>query len=213
MKKSFDALIFDMDGVLVDVSLSYRKAIKKTAEYFLKRKIDDLEIEAIKQRVGMNNDWDATYELINNKMIPYKEAKDVFQRIYLGGGEEKGLINNETLLISKNDLLELKRIYGKLGIATGRPKEEAQYVIDRFKLNELFDVVIAKEDTQKEKPYPDPILKAVDDLRSKNGVYIGDSPSDIVAASAARIPILFVGGKKEGVICFSSMLEVVNYLI
>ncbi|MCX6730658.1 MAG: HAD-IA family hydrolase [Candidatus Roizmanbacteria bacterium] len=213
MKKSFDSLIFDMDGVLVDVRMSYRKAIKKTAEYFLKRKIKDEEVNSIKQRVGMNNDWDATYELINNIKIPYREVKDMFQRIYLGVGSEKGLIDNETLLISKNDLSRLKNIYGKLGIATGRPKEEAQYVLDRFELKELFDVVVTKEDTQKEKPYPDPILKAIKVLGVKKSVYIGDSPSDVVAATAAGIPILFVGENKEATICFSSILDVVDYLV
>lgn len=213
MKKTFDSLIFDMDGVLVDVSMSYRKAIKQTAEFFLKRKIDNTEIEAIKQKVGMNNDWDATYALINNKTFSYEEVKRVFQKYYLGDGLKKGFIENEKLLIAKKDLLRLKKTYKKLGIATGRPKEEAQYVINRFNLNALFDVVVTKGDTKKEKPYPDPILRAIKMLGVKKSIYIGDSPSDIVAATRANIPILFIGDKKEEILSFTSSLEVVNYLL
>ena len=39
MKVTYDGLIFDMDGVLVDVSKSYREAIRQTTSYFLKRSI------------------------------------------------------------------------------------------------------------------------------------------------------------------------------
>lgn len=213
MKKPYDALIFDMDGVLVDVTMSYRKAIKKTAEFFLKRKVESTEINAIKEKVGMNNDWDATYSLINNKSFSYAEVKNIFQKIYLGNKEGKGLIDNEELLITKDDLNKLKNTYKKMGIATGRPREEAQYVIDRFKLNGLFDVLVAKEDVQREKPYPDPILKAIKDIGVKNSVYIGDSPSDVIAAKAAGIPYLYIGNQKIGTKRFKTSLQVVDYLL
>jgi len=42
MKTKYDGLIFDMDGVLVDVSQSYREAIRQTAGYFLKRKREQI---------------------------------------------------------------------------------------------------------------------------------------------------------------------------
>ena len=81
MMQPYDALLFDMDGVLVDVTRSYRKAIQQTAGYFLKRKITLLEVEKIKSQVGMNNDWDATYALIGNSSIPYNDVKSLFQKL------------------------------------------------------------------------------------------------------------------------------------
>ena len=39
MKQPYDGLLFDMDGVLVDVSQSYRLVIKKTAEFFTSKEI------------------------------------------------------------------------------------------------------------------------------------------------------------------------------
>lgn len=213
MKKPYDALIFDMDGVLVDVSQSYRKAIKKTAEFFLKREVKLAEINEIKGKVGMNNDWDATYSLINNTSFSYGEVKSVFQTLYLGNKNKRGLIDNEELLIKKDSLLQLRKIYKKMGIATGRPREEAQYVIKKFDLNDIFDVLVAKEDVAREKPFPDPIIKAMEYLGAKKSIYIGDSPSDVVAATAAGIPSLYIGNQNIGTIRFDSPIKIIDYLL
>jgi len=71
---SIDLLIFDMDGVLVDVSMSYRQAIQQTVQvYFetclgLKKGHRNLvtkeDISLFKSIGGFNNDWDLTSALI-----------------------------------------------------------------------------------------------------------------------------------------------------
>jgi len=70
----FDLLIFDMDGVLIDVSRSYRQAIQKTVQIFfetclgLKKGLGTLvtkeEISLFKSIGGFNNDWELTSALI-----------------------------------------------------------------------------------------------------------------------------------------------------
>lgn len=112
MNTPIEAIIFDMDGVLVDVKSSYREAIKKTVAAVLKesfaqsREISDTPIEILKRIPGFNNDWDLSYALIMlmSKNIPesdyqvhitpvtpeirttpqYKRAQDIFQGFYLG---------------------------------------------------------------------------------------------------------------------------------
>ena len=69
-----DLLIFDMDGVLVDVSRSYRQAIQQTVQiYFetclgLKKSRRSLitkeDISLFKSIGGFNNDWELTSALI-----------------------------------------------------------------------------------------------------------------------------------------------------
>lgn len=213
MKKPYDALLFDMDGILVDVTKSYRKAIQLTAQYFLKREVFVPEIETIKSQVGMNNDWDATYALINEPKIPYSDVKKLFQKIYWENEGKKGLITDEVLFLSKVQLNQLKRTYGKMGIATGRPRNEAQYVMDRFNLNDLFDVLVAKEDVQKEKPFPDPLIYVAESIGAKNAIYIGDSPSDVVAAEAAGMQSIYIGNQKLGTFRFQSVLEIIDFLL
>lgn len=208
MKTKYDGLIFDMDGILVDVSQSYREAIRQTAGYFLKRNVLMSEVDEIKNKVGMNDDWDASYALINKPKINYETVKGYFQKIYLGG-----LIDNEKLLISKQKLQLLKNKYKKLGIATGRPRIEAEYAIKKNKLQGIFDCIVAMEDVKNGKPAPDSLLAVIKKLGLKQTVYIGDSPSDVIAAKAAGIPSIYVGKQDMGTIRFQSALQVINYLL
>lgn len=208
MNIKYDGLIFDMDGIIVDVSRSYREAIRQTVGYFLKRNVLMSEVNAIKNKIGMNNDWDATYVLINRPTIDYESVKTYFQKIYLDD-----LINNEKLLIPKQKLKLLKNKYKKLGIATGRPKREAVYVIKKNKLEKIFDCIVALEDVVNSKPFPDSLLAVIKKLDLKQTVYIGDSPSDVLAARAAQIPSIFIGKQKIGTLRFSTILKVIQYLL
>lgn len=161
----------------------------------------------------MNNDWDATYELINDKTIPFKKVKNYFQSVYLGTNSRKGLISREKLLITKARLRKLKDKYQKLGIATGRPKEEAQYVISTNKLEGIFDCIVAMEDVKRGKPFPDPIISVISKLALKNTVYIGDSPSDVQAAERAGIPSLYIGKEKIGSVNYLSVSQLMEDLL
>ncbi|HLA22483.1 MAG TPA: phosphatase, partial [Nitrosopumilaceae archaeon] len=70
--KSLDAIIFDCDGVLIDITNSYDLAIKKTVDFVLKEmsKIDlpnivtTQMIEGFKATGGFNDEVDVTYSLI-----------------------------------------------------------------------------------------------------------------------------------------------------
>jgi len=67
-------IVFDMDGVIVDVSASYREAVRQTARLFLKNASSggDLpdplfslaDLASVKQAGGLNNDWKLTYYVL-----------------------------------------------------------------------------------------------------------------------------------------------------
>ncbi len=72
--RDVEIVIFDMDGVLIDVSRSYRETIKRTVALYLKRAlgrkgnskslITDSDIVTFKEIGGLNNDWDVTTGLL-----------------------------------------------------------------------------------------------------------------------------------------------------
>jgi HAD superfamily hydrolase (TIGR01548 family) len=67
-------IVFDMDGVIVDVSESYREAVRQTARLFFKgapdwKSLPDplfslADLAGIKQSGGLNNDWALTYHVL-----------------------------------------------------------------------------------------------------------------------------------------------------
>src|SRR5215211_1903220 len=68
----YDCVLFDIDGVLVDIRKSYNAAIKETVEYVLKfitgssfrTLVTDQIILKFRQSGGFNNDTDTSYAII-----------------------------------------------------------------------------------------------------------------------------------------------------
>ena len=55
-----DAVVLDIDGVLVDVEHSYRRAIVESLEHVYGEAIDKEDIQLFKNAGGFNNDWELT---------------------------------------------------------------------------------------------------------------------------------------------------------
>ena len=105
------AILFDMDGVLVDVSESYRKAIQETVKFFTGKSALLAEIQALKEKGGFNNDWDLTEAILleRGKVLPKAEIIRKFQEIYWGTDRKRGLIDNEKWLLPKEQLATLRK--------------------------------------------------------------------------------------------------------
>jgi HAD superfamily hydrolase (TIGR01549 family) len=105
----------------------------------------------------------------------------------------------ESLLIQMKLLKLLSQKY-KLAIATSRPRFEALFAAKLQKISRLISdkCIVAKEDVVREKPYPDPLLKAEKLLNAKSPVYIGDTVNDLVAARKAGMHSIFIGKEKLG---------------
>ncbi len=93
--KNKKLIVFDMDGVLIDVSRSYRETVRQTARLFFKiapssEKLPEplfelADLAAVKQSGGLNNDWDLACLIISllfNRIEkpPVYESKDPWAR-------------------------------------------------------------------------------------------------------------------------------------
>lgn len=183
------AVLFDMDGVLVDVSFSYRLTIKKVVEHFLNRTISFSQIQDYKNRGGLNCDWDLTEKILEEHGARVKKQRiiDLFQRIYLGNNFD-GLIRNEKWLLDVH-ILEKIMNHFKTGIVTGRPREEAIYILQRFSVQDYFSVLITRDEVPQGKAKPDPysIKLAMKQLCANEAYYIGDNIDDMIAARRASV--------------------------
>ncbi|MBQ3641458.1 aminotransferase class I/II-fold pyridoxal phosphate-dependent enzyme [bacterium] len=179
-------LVFDMDGVLIDASNSYRLAIAKTYEYFSKKEVSPEKIQATKNLGGLNNDWDLTQYLLKNDGldIPYDEIVKKFQEFYWDSG--KGFINNEELLFDKELIEQLSKKYN-LAIFTGRLRAEAAFALKKFDIEKYFCPVITTDDIPEGKGKPDSY--GLDLIKSlTNGTeytYSGDTTDDVKAARSS----------------------------
>lgn len=181
-----EALLFDLDGVLADVSESYRASILSTAERFGARVTAD-EVRERKAIGNANDDWALTHELVTREGInaTLQEVTATFEALYQGDQFEPGLRVRESLIPPVQLLRELSAQL-PLAIVTGRPRTDAERFLTEQGIAECFSVVICREDAAI-KPDPAPVRLALTRLGVSRAWLIGDTPDDIRAARACGV--------------------------
>ncbi len=184
-----DLIVFDMDGVLVDVTASYRAAIQATVLHFSDYEPTPDDIQDWKNRGGFNDDFKLSHSMIQKqgRNVPYQTVVDHFQKIFHGDGTN-GLILKEQWL-AKDGLFERLRTNHQLAVFTGRYRWEALITLNRF-LPDAFDPVIGSDDVRFTKPDPEGLLKIRATVPHNRCWYIGDTVDDARASSAAKIPFI-----------------------
>lgn len=192
-KPSYETVIFDMDGVLAEVSKSYRAAILLTCQHYGATSVVDETVTEWKVRGNANNDWILSRDLIladpNGKNdVTLEEVTETFEDFYQGKDDTPGLYKLETLLPTRELLLELrKRSKGGMGIVTGRPRSDCLKFLQDMDMTDLFDVsYCAGEGPSKPDPFGvHKVCEALGVQPSRKVILIGDTPDDIRAAVAA----------------------------
>jgi HAD superfamily hydrolase (TIGR01548 family) len=180
------ALLLDLDGVVADVSGSYRRAILETAQSFGVR-VTGADIERIKAAGDANDDWRVTQRLLRQAgvEVPLDVVTDRFEALYQGSPGQPGLELEETPCVT-SEVLEAWRGARPLALVTGRPRRDAERFLERFGLADLFDTVVAREDAAL-KPDPAPVRLALEQLGVERAWMVGDTPDDLVAARGAGV--------------------------
>lgn len=186
-----DVIVFDMDGVLVEVGESYREAIRETVLHFTGEAVSHNVIQDFKNQGGWNNDWLLSHRLIRDRGvdIEYADVVEYFNRIFLGEKGE-GLILREKWIPS-TDLLKNLEKRATLAIFTGRAKYEADATLGRYANSVRFDPIITDESVANPKPAPDGLELIKQRYPQKQIWYLGDTVDD--ARSAQSAGVVFVG--------------------
>ncbi|MGH9534077.1 MAG: aminotransferase class I/II-fold pyridoxal phosphate-dependent enzyme [Terriglobales bacterium] len=187
-------VVFDMDGVLVDVSGSYLRAIAATVAALGGAGIaavSDAEIQAMKDGGGYNNDWDLSRELLRQRGVelPREAVIAAFNRLYHGTNGD-GLRRAERWLLEAPALASWRRQF-RLAIFTGRPRGEAEAALRRFGVAQAFERCLGLEDVERGKPAPDGLLRLAADL-GPLAAFLGDTVDDAAAARGAGVPFIGV---------------------
>ena len=122
-------LVFDMDGVLVDVTDSYRETIAQTVAHFTGAAVSNDKIQEVKNQGGFNDDWKLSHHMITSAgfEVPFEDVKAHFQKLFL----EDGLMLRERWVANAGMLEKLSKDFN-FAVFTGRPKAEAAMTLERF---------------------------------------------------------------------------------
>lgn len=103
---------------------------------------------------------------------------------------------------ARQQLERLRALDIPLGVITNRNREFMEHelsIIDGTGWTDLFDTVVCGNDVLGRKPAPDPILKALENLKrpaTQSCWYVGDSTTDVIAARTAGVTSVFYNGAR-----------------
>lgn len=187
LNKEYKAVIFDLDGTVLDSSKSIFRCAEKAMKEILnidlteKQKYEFLGPTLHESFSKYTNDEEKINLLIdtyrkynkedhkNNLIKPFNNAKNIFK------------------WIKKNNL--------KLIIATSKKNSAAKEGLAINNLLFFVDLIVGSDDVKKHKPDPEVLQKALDSykLKPNEAIYVGDNESDIVAAKSINMISVGVG--------------------
>lgn len=183
-------VVFDMDGVLVDVSESYRETIRRTVQHFTGALVSHEEIQDWKNQGGWNDDWQLSRALIaaRGREMDLPEVIEYFQKIFHGENGD-GLMSRERWIGRPGLMEELVTRFG-LAVFTGRTRWEAELTLRRFAPEIAFDPVLGSDDVARHKPAPDGLIEIRKRFPDAACWYVGDTVDDARASRAAAVPFI-----------------------
>lgn len=167
------AILFDMDGVLIDSQDAWWKAINVA--------LTQSNYHPITKKDFVNNLWGNDFK----KSVSYL---GIDPSVFLECKEwTKEYLQHVILKKDARTILSTLQSTYQLAIITNTQRYITEQVLDQFKLTSFFTSIICADDVKKGKPAPDIILKACELLHVSISdiVVIGDTKSDLLACQQA----------------------------
>ncbi len=178
-------IIFDMDGTLVDSSITIVNAINYVRS---KLNLKALEKDLILTKV---NDPELNPALFFYEVEAFSAEHEAWFSEYYTNNHE----NELELYSGINKLLEeLKALDYKLAIATNAYRTSTLQSLAHLKVLHYFESIASYDDVGRGKPAPDMLEKNLKDLslQARDAIFIGDSERDLLASKALNMDYLMV---------------------
>ncbi len=186
---TIEAVVFDMDGVLIDAKDWHYEALNHALELFgyTITRADHLstfdglptrrKLEMLSQERGLPT---GLHTFINELKQQYT-VDQVFLKC-------------KPLFVHEYALSNLKARGYKLGVASNSIRSTVELMMDKSHLDSYLDLMLSCEDVSRPKPHPDIYLRAAEVLgvKPENCLVVEDNQNGIRAAEAAGCPLLVV---------------------
>ena len=188
------AVIFDMDGVLVNTEPIYYKVVKE----IINENNHDITYKEYEKYIGMTNEY--TWELIK---LEYNISQSIEELIDTMMILKDVIIKRDgyELIDGVLDLLEdLKDHNIKIGLASSSPICDILDIVQSTGIDKYFDKLVTGESVDRSKPFPDVFLKAAKELKVSNEecIVIEDSKNGVLAANSANMKCIGFVNKDSG---------------
>ena len=180
MSRSFDTLIFDLDGTLIDsiadVHFSINSALKEMGEPQINR-------EGIKRAIGPGQDDFLKVIFPDGKRADVKRFISIFRKYYW-----EHCLDQTALFPGVRTVLSTLKDK-KFAIASNKPKVFVERITAGLNILKQFRCVVGPEDVKVVKPDPEMVVKVLQlcGFEPDRALLIGDTDRDIMAGRAAGV--------------------------
>ncbi|SIT03309.1 sugar-phosphatase [Chryseobacterium ureilyticum] len=189
------AVIFDMDGVLVDSEGFWAKAELDVFSSYGVQVTDDLATQTKYMTTKeVTEFWHGRFPW-ENLDVPKVEQEVVSKVIELIQAEDCTMSGVQTFI------KDLKSKKYKIGLATNAPLRVADAVLEKLQIRDLFDTVHSSEFEEQGKPHPAVYLTSAKQLgiSPEYCIVVEDSHSGLKAAKAAGMKTIVFTNNDESI--------------
>jgi len=201
-ERRIDAVLFDLDGVLIDSFESWYRAFIRMLSAYGK---EEISREEFRSRYWGRDLWNNRASLnLGEDAARYCES------------EQRKMIGLITLFPDVKEILHsIKCDYKfKVGLVTNTPRENVNKIFEHFRLSNHFDVIFTRDDVKKAKPDAEMVIKACEYLNVKpeHTVLVGDTTADSQAGKVAGCSVIGIGSESGGDVRIETLHELITVL-
>jgi len=168
------AILFDLDGVLVDSMDAWYLSVNKACKLLGKEQLSKLEFASI---WGQGLDKDAVLLGISKNGV-----LNIYRKIFPNYLDKIKLISGVKKVLGTLDNNGLKK-----AIVTNSPRFITDMILKKFDLTRHFQIICCGDEVSQEKPHPEICLYAIKilNVNANETVMVGDTENDIIAGRKA----------------------------
>ena len=188
-EKRYDAVLFDFDGVLADTEPLHWRCWREILNPFS----IDLTWETFETEFVGKSDRDLVMRLAAKRDPPVP-----FDELWAEYPRKKALFGERILLElpfppeTVELIPELSRADYKLALVSSSARSEVEPALIAVDIRQYFEALVCGKEVERLKPAPDPYLKAIELLRSRQPLAIEDSVPGVASATAAGCAVVHV---------------------
>ena len=184
------AVIFDVDGTLLDTETIYMRAWREAAALFGYPMPDEAlkKTRAIRAAIAI-----PIFQSYCGADFPYEDVR--IERVRIAEDIIAASSADKLCKPFVRQLLEHLRAHGvPMAVASSTGKQKTVEHLQHAGLLDYFCAIVGGDMISRGKPEPDIFLKAAElmELQPEDCLVVGDSPADVFSGSAAKMPVVLI---------------------
>ncbi len=186
--KKIKAVIFDMDGLIVDTEIIESEALSMVVKGYGKtpQLLETGLIHMVGGAEGTYHELMERHQIVETFDIFSNKKRDIFTKL---------LVKKLTLYDGFFELIKLLSKHKiKIALASNRFERHIHIILDNLEVKNLFDVIVGPSEERKHKPHPDIYLHAAKELglNPKDCIALEDSESVVLSAHTAGMKVIAI---------------------